>query len=180
VVFSDPMVDVAVLMFLRSRCDQIRFLIVSLSAWLVAACGQSNPYHLTKDSRVGAVFWIVKLRLLPGVFRVSPVDRHIYWPRSVEPHETAGWIPNTETPSLTGRINTRYSERPMCPLPLRVAGVAPSFVLETISMMISPDVTGIDGIERSFQSWIVSRTHHDARRRNRHRSGSSNGVRCTC
>ena len=35
--------------------------------------------------------------------------------------------------------------------------------------------TRIDGIERSFQSWIASRTHHEARRRNRHRSGSSNG-----
>ena len=33
--------------------------------------------------------------------------------------------------------------------------------------------TGIDGVERSFQSWIVSRTQQDARRRNRHRPGSS-------
>ena len=44
---------------------------------------------------------------------------------------------------------------------------------------INDDVTlmraGIDGIERSFLSWIVSRTHDNARRRNRHRPGSSNG-----
>ena len=33
--------------------------------------------------------------------------------------------------------------------------------------------TGIDGVERSFQSWIVRRDHQNAGRRNRHRPGSS-------
>src|SRR5436190_859849 len=73
VVFSDPLIDVAVLMFLPVALPtRFRFLIVSLSAWLLPLVAKAIRTTWPRIVVLVAVFWIVKLRLLPGVFGLSP------------------------------------------------------------------------------------------------------------
>ena len=59
---------------------------------VVAACGQSNPYHLAKDSRVGGGILDRQITVIARRVRVIPVDRHITGAVELNDTQPAGWI----------------------------------------------------------------------------------------
>jgi hypothetical protein len=107
VVFSEPEVLVAELIFLPGELPTIlRFLKVQLSALVTTVVAKAIRITEVKVVVLVAVLVMVRSLLIPPVFGLSPSMVTLSAPFSwITPKPPAG-LPETVTPSLTGRIET--------------------------------------------------------------------------
>src|ERR1044072_2370514 len=116
----------------------VRFLMVSLLAAVPPVAASAMRMTELKVVVFEAVLRTVRLRFVPAVFGLSPSIVTLLAPLSwMTPKPPAG-LPLTETPSVTGRSRRDVYDAEPAPLPLRVAGVVPSIVLELMLMVPAP------------------------------------------